>query len=193
MKLKKSKNKGFSLIELIVTIALLGVASTVLLVSYTNVMEKKRQETDLQRLKEIDHSVQQIFLQDDAFNEVYPQDKKKQKWLIDVSGDKINDELKFIFHLSTKENKKKVVIELGNARVNHDEYSIQSILPIVSDYMDDYIEWPIELKSSKFQLGGKYEVVVKFGSSQVAANRPLVCNNDDIQVTNSGSEFLGKP
>lgn len=52
----KKNNKGFTLVELIVVIAILGVLMAVLVPQYIQYVEKSREATDLNTLSEILHS-----------------------------------------------------------------------------------------------------------------------------------------
>ena len=54
-KLKKN-NAGFTLVELIVVIAILGILAAVLVPQYTQYIEKSRQKTDYATLSEIQHA-----------------------------------------------------------------------------------------------------------------------------------------
>ena len=65
----RNKNKGFTFIELIVTVAVMAVAMGVLIGSYVTVMENQRQKADVGKLNNIDISLQEVFLYKDAFEE----------------------------------------------------------------------------------------------------------------------------
>ena len=47
--------KGFTLIELIVTVAVLAILSTVFVMSNLNAMEKQRKEADITAMEQIDN------------------------------------------------------------------------------------------------------------------------------------------
>ena len=65
----KNKNKGFTLVEVLVSVALISLAATFMIMTYSNVLEEKRQEADLEVLNGIDDTLRQVFMQRDAFDE----------------------------------------------------------------------------------------------------------------------------
>ena len=56
MKQMTKNNKGFTLVELIVVIAILGVLAAVLVPQYIQYVEKSRQSTDAATLSELQHA-----------------------------------------------------------------------------------------------------------------------------------------
>lgn len=63
----KKNNKGFTLVELIVVIAILGVLMAVLVPQYIQYVEKSRQSTDALALGEIVHAVEtEVALHEDV-------------------------------------------------------------------------------------------------------------------------------
>ena len=60
-KIVKDK-RGLTLIELLVTIALVAIVSSFLIVSFTSSLEDQRQQADLASLNSIDLGLKQLYL-----------------------------------------------------------------------------------------------------------------------------------
>lgn len=69
---KKLGNKGFSLVELIVVIAIMAVLIAVLAPTLISKIEESREGTDLQAIGEINNAVKNALVKEDVYEEVVP-------------------------------------------------------------------------------------------------------------------------
>lgn len=167
--------RGFTLIELLVAVAVLAILSSFLIVSYTSTLEDQRQQADFKRLEQIDLSLKQIYLYDDAFEE---------------AKEHIHDNNKLTFTFAVTNSDGNASIDVRNAKINGKAITEDDFQKIYS-YLIEYIDEPIQLESSTLKYG-YYQVLVEFnytqwGNSQV---RVPTVNNDSIHTSNSGYEYF---
>lgn len=173
MKLKENMKSGFSLIELLVTVAILVIASAALAASYMTTLEEKRMESDMSRLNDIDNSLQQVMIYKDAF-------KEASKLVID------DNELNFVFPLHYDQNSGKAMVIISQAELNGAGISTtKTIYPYLKEFVGD----TIELTSSTYKHG-EYRVTLEFNGVKISSVRDYSISNDDITVTNSGDKFM---
>ena len=175
--MRKSKKKngagGFTFVELIVAMAVLLIASVILVSSYTNVMERKRMESDMVKLSSIDMAVKQVLLRDDAFDEILPYIQEGGTLMMRFLVYEENDDSSVVFDRAS----------IG------DNYNLALSCPLFYEYFIGYVGNEIELTSLSYQ-GGAYVVHVAFNVVHVSDSRDPVVTNDSFVVTNSGNEFL---
>lgn len=171
----KNRKKGFSFIELIVTIALLAITSAVLIGSYVTVMENQRQKTDISALESIDISLQEVFLYNDAFKEA--KSVVKNDYMID---------LEFTLEMTAEGD---AYVDIAKALVNGTTTTLEETCPRTCEYLIDLVGEKINLQSSAYKRG-TYNVHIEFGGAQVSSLRDFEITNDLILITNSGPEFM---
>ena len=173
MKNIRSKS-GFTLLETIVTIGVIAVAASIMVVSYLNVLEWSRQQTDLEKLSEIDAAVQEIFSYEDAFKE---------------AKDVVYDECKLDITVPIKMDAGgKAYADVTEAELN-DLDALDFRCPVTSEYLLEMVGERIDLLSGEFKRGS-YTVHVEFNGAKVSDIRDFVISNDVILVSNSGSEDM---
>lgn len=172
---RKTKNKGFTLIELVVTIAILAIVSATFAVSYTNVMEDQRKQSDFANLNQIDISIKQLYLYEDAFEEakntVYDDNK-----------------IKLTFPVTYDDVESTSFIELEDAElINGDKFADEC--PIAYKYLVDLVGERIDLQANSHKQG-YYEILIEFNCAQVSEVRVPTITNDGIIVTSSEDKYL---
>lgn len=172
----KGSSRGMTLIELIVSIAILAIVSSVLVSSYTNVMEDQRMQSDLSKLNEIDVTLKQILLYDDVFEEIKPLVYDKNK-------------LKISFKLTTLDGGHKAKVVLSDATLNDSGELLKDKCEILYEYLTEYVGQSISLDSASFK-GGYYRIYITFNGTQVSEIRDYTITNDTVTVTNSGGEEM---
>ena len=173
MKLKQNNKKGFSLIELVVTIALIAIAATFITASYLNTLEENRMEADMSQLNNIDNSLQQIMIYKDAF-------KEASQLVVD------DNKLNFVFPLHYDQNSGKSMIIISQAKLNGDDLNkTKAIYPHLKEFIGD----TIELTSSTYKHG-EYKVTLEFDGVKLSSVRDYSISNDTISISNSGDEYM---
>lgn len=171
-------NKGLTLVEIIIAIAVLAIATSILVTSYTNVLEDQRIDSDLSKLGQVDTTLKQVLLYDDAFNEI-----QKNEAVYD------DNKLKIVCPVEMEDDSVKAFVDINKITVNDTDEKLKDKCPILHGYLLDYIGDDITLSSASFK-SGKYEVMVEFNGTRVSDVREYTITNDTMNVTNSGSEFL---
>lgn len=159
---------------MIVTVALLAVAAAVFVVSYTNIIEEQRRASDLSNLNAIDVGLKQIFIYDDAFNEIKPY---------------IYDDNKLTIKFTVTNTDGDAYVELSKAVLNDSDFTVESKCPKLYSYMIDQLDEKIDLESSTYKQGS-YGVTIAFKLTQVSVERDPTITNDSMQITNSGDSDL---
>jgi prepilin-type N-terminal cleavage/methylation domain-containing protein len=181
MKRKRILNKGgFTLVELIVTIALMAIVASVVVSSYTNVLESQRMKADMSTLNHIDDSLKQILLYDDAFEDIkdHVYDDNKMKLTFYLSQDKTDSYI----------NLSDTIINIGTSK----EGKLDSACEVLYQYLVEYIGSDIiDLESSSYKFG-TYEVYIEFNGAKVSDVRDYTITNDTLSVTNSDDEQMSQ-
>lgn len=170
--------KGFTLMEVIVAIAILAITSSILAVSYTNVMETQRRQADLEVLKNIDTNLKQIFMYDDAFNEIKTHVYDKNK-------------IHLVFVVSKPGGEHDSFIKLKDTCINGTTTKLEAVCPNLYKYLKDYVGEKIILTAAGYK-DGYYRVDIAFNGAKVSDIRDFVITNDSVLVTNSGDSLLHK-
>ena len=174
---KKNLNAGFSLVELIVTVAVVAILGAFMFSSFTNVLNVKRKEADMEKLFFIDSCVEQIFVHKDAFEEA--------KKLVVDGADGNKNTLTLHFPLGYDSSLNVCTIEMDDATVNSQTDLLSDKSTILTNYLIEYVGKTIELDFPAYR-SGEYVVTVVFNGNKVSSVREYTLSNDNITVTNSG-------
>ena len=86
---KQKNNKGFSLVELIVVVAIMAVLVGVLAPQFIKYVEKSRQSTDLQNVEELKNAVEVAVADDGITNAItFVIDKTNKTATVNLNGNK---------------------------------------------------------------------------------------------------------
>lgn len=170
----KKRNEGFTLVELVVTIAILGILSVLFISSYTDVIRSKRQEADTAVLNDLNSQLNILFtdaaIWDEVVDELSPSSVNK------------NDTLYLTFICTT--SGKQGVFRLANTKVGKDSSgeALSSTMPLLYTGLIDTFGESLEMKSSDHK-SGEYVVTCKFNSEQLSSVREFTITNDNTQIT----------
>ena len=172
--------RGLTLIELLVTIAILAIVSGMLITSYTNEMENNRKDADLTNLMRFDNAIKSSLMENEAFEQV---------------KDDVFDYNKLTITIPVKQNPqntKKGQADIEKAYLNGTESNLlQDSCAILYEYITDELGTKIDLQSSSYRKG-TYTVRIEFGGTQVSEIREFEINNDTIDVSNTKDAGLKK-
>ena len=191
LQLIKNDRKGLTLIELIVSLTILGIVAAFCIGTYFNLMTEKRKEVDLARLNALDASFAQILLQKDVFDEA-------KQLLTDADGQIFSNKLILVCPVRYDLDATKPVVLLSDAKFIYEdpqrgEVQIATSQRTQGMYLElvNHIgkEEMIQL-DSPFFAKGEYRVYIEFNYTQVASNRNKSITNDNIKITNSGMELF---
>lgn len=171
----RNKNKGFTFIELIVTVAVMAVAMGVLIGSYVTVMENQRQKADVGKLNNIDISLQEVFLYKDAFEEA--------KSVV------VNDYMLDLEFKLEMESDGKAFVPLNKATINGSSLTLEEACPRTCEYLIDLVGDTVYLDSGAYKRG-TYNIHIEFGGAQLTEIRDFEITNDCILISNSGAENM---
>jgi len=168
---------GLTLIEVLVAVAVLGIAGGLFAVSYSNVLEDQRMDSDMTKLNNIDQTLEQILIYDDAFKDIAPHVYDDNKIM-----------LTFKAEIDPVEGDSSVKLDLTTLN-DDDTKLLKNECPVVYAYLTEYIENPIPLISGSYKTG-EYDVTIEFSGAKVSDIRDYAIANDDIKITNSGDTKL---
>lgn len=171
--LNRINNKGLSLIELIVTVAILAVAATLFVSSYTGTMEDQTMQADMVALNNIDTTLQEIFIYDEVFDDVENYAKDQNQLVITFAVEKNDDGYG--------------VVRINDAAVS-DSVKTDTALtgfPDLYKYLKNYVGDEIVLTSTNYK-NGYYKVHVTFSRDIRGGG----IDNDSVIISNSGDSYL---
>ena len=169
--MKKNQNKGFSLVELIVTVAIMGLVATFLVSSYTDQMREQRHQADTATLTEIDTQLKLLFTYDDVWEEV-------QK---NVIGDDPDKKDTLVIQFPCTPTSKAGEFILRNATVNNATFTMESQLPVLYGHLRDTFGQSIKMSSSD-HISGTYVVTCKFPGNQLSSVRGWTLSNESVII-----------
>lgn len=174
---EKKRRAGFSLIELVVTIALMGIVATFVISSYTDQMREQRHNVDTASLNQIDEQLRLLLTYDDIWREV----SNRQDLFTGTEGQE--DTLTLVF--TGNKGTKNAEFITGDAiiRSNIGDVPIDAYLPLLQEGLIDSVGEKIKMTSSD-HLNGTYTVTIVFGSSKISSVRGFKINNENIRISN---------
>ena len=170
----KNKNKGFTLVELIVTVAIMSILSVLVISSYTSVIREKRHDADNAVLNDLNYQLAILFtdvaIWDEVVDELSPNKNNK------------NDTLTLTFICTPVS--KKGVIRFVNTKVGASESgpALSAEMPMLYRGIVDTFGDSLTMESSDHQ-NGTYVVSCKFNSEQLSSVREFTITNDNTQIT----------
>lgn len=166
-----SKRKGgFTLIELVVTIAIMGILSVFVISSYTDTMREKRHEADTATLNEVNTQLNVLLTYEECWNEV----------LKEVDTANKEDSLVIVFHC--KGAGKHGIFNLADTTMEDEAVKLSAQMPRLYNGLIETFGNTLEMESSD-HLNGKYKVTCKFNSSQLSTVRDFTITHDNTIIT----------
>ena len=178
-------NRGLTLIELIVTIAVMSVVSAMAFSTFSNSMEDQRKKTDMSMLNSIDTSLMQILMDDHVFEEIKNAKGRSEAESIIYEKNKMH----LVFYAKYDSNTKKGSVSLADTEVNGWGRKLENTCPTLYAYLVEYVGNKIDFTSRSYR-NGTYVVNIAFNGAMVSELRGFTIVNDNIAITNSGDEYL---
>ena len=190
----KNHSSGLTLIELIVTFAVLSIVSTIMIGSYTHLMEEKRIDSDLAALNSIDEALKQVLIESELYDDKST-DRDDMNTQVDdyLIGD---NKVYFVFTIKRDPASKKGILRMENAKIQkvenpsgESDYESLTNWTNFYDYLTGYTGNIIELSSKTYRTG-TYNVIVTYNGTQVSQIREYAINKDNFTITNSGFDNM---
>lgn len=179
------KNKGFTLVEILVTLAIVAILSAGVTVVYLTQLSTKRVEADTEQLHYIDENMKLYTSYSDVFSEL-----RDGSLLVSVSETEPDKKDTVTFEFVPEKVGSKYVVKIGNGTVNGEAASkIQTVCPKLFNYFTESENDEIKLENDDFKENGKYTVTITFNATKVSAVRDYSISNDAVSVTNANTLF----
>ena len=178
----KNKNKGFSIVELLVALTIVAIVATITATTYSGVMQEQRVEADLEKLHNIDTIMKDIVVEDYIFEEIEKVLQKNQ-----------SDTYSMRFMLVTEDGETYVSPQAFYVKYG-DKYikaTKNNEMARVYDYLNGYMDARVPINTPRFR-SGYYQIDITFPKIRVYAVRPEVWDNDSFEIVNSGELYFEK-
>lgn len=174
MQKKKNSTKGFTLVELIVTVALMSILSVLVISSYTKVMREQRHDADQATLNDLHYQLNILFTDVEIWDEVVDE--------LEPNKTNKNDTLQLTFICTP--TGKKGTFKLANTKVGNSTSgpALSAEMPLLYQGLIDTFGETITMESSDHQQG-TYVVSCKFNSEQLSSVREFTITNDNTRIT----------
>jgi len=163
----KNKNNGFSLVELIVTMALMAIITVVTISSFTTLTEESRQKADIEKLDRIGAIAQELFTYKEVFDEF-------------VKNANSDGEVKIKLPISMMN--KKGIVYLADIKIGDTYKDLAIGAPKFREYLTEAISFPLNLNSNRY-IDGYYLITIKLNKAQLSDVRDVSYSKDDVQIS----------
>lgn len=175
--MKNNRKKGFTLLEVIITIAILAIVAAFSATAYTNVMEDQRKQSDFSKLNEVDVTLQEVLLYQDAFEEAkkFVYDDNKLTIRLNVTYDNVTAD---------------AYVQLKDTTINSTNKKLNVECKSLYKYITDLVGEKIDLEANSHRVG-YYEIYITFNGVEGNQTRPgFHITNDGIKTSNSADKYL---
>lgn len=170
----KKHNQGFTLVELIVTVALMSILSVLVISSYTKVVRDQRHDADTAVLNDLNYQLSILFNDVAIWDEVLD--------VLEPNKTNKNDTLQITFVCTPAG--KKGTFRFSNTKIGNTESgpALSAEMPLLYRGLVDTYGESLTMESSDHQQG-TYVVTCKFNSEQLSSVREFTITNDNTRIT----------
>lgn len=172
--MNNKKNAGFTLVELIVTVALMSILAVLVISSYTKVVREQRHDADTAALTDLNYQISLLLNDAAIWDEVID--------VLEPNKTNKNDTLQITFVCTTAG--KKGTFRFSETKIGNTESgpALSAEMPLLYRGLIDTYGETLTMESSDHQKG-TYVVTCKFNSEQLSSVREFTITNDNTRIT----------